>query len=386
MKILFITQSLGKGGAERLVLDMAHSLLNQNPSIQVKIVPLSTLNDYHALSEGLDIKVCNSKVVLSITGKSIIDIEAYERIVDEFQPDVIHSHTYIAELVSRENARRHIAYFTHVHNDFPEFDPFSISSLWNKQKLTRYYERQRIFRKYRHINNQFITISQSIDHHFRKQVASTWQSSIHLIPNGIDYQKFSFPERLIDQDATIELITIGRLFPVKNQRYLLFALKELLTLLPDHRFRLSILGDGPEKDDLLKLATDLNVSAHIELLGMVDNVEDHLAKSHFYLHSASSEPFGLVLAEAMAASLPVVCLNSGGPADIIDHERDGFLLPLNTAPENYAMVVAQLVKDSALYAQMAKAAHSKGEKFDIRYCVENNLDLYKEYIRSIKSK
>jgi hypothetical protein len=55
MKILFVTQSLGKGGAERLVLDMAHSMLRQAPNTQVKIVPLSPLNNYHSLSNEREI-------------------------------------------------------------------------------------------------------------------------------------------------------------------------------------------------------------------------------------------------------------------------------------------------------------------------------------------
>ncbi len=184
MKVLFVTQSLEKGGAERLALDMAHALSKQDKTIRVKVVPLSPLNEYKELSEGLDIEVCNSKVELSITGKSCIDITDYERIVDSFQPDIIHSHTYVAELVSREHIRPGIAYFTHVHNDFPEFDPLSFSTFLNKHRLARFYERFRIFGRYLQANNQFITISRSIDQHLKGQLPKKWFKNIHKILNG----------------------------------------------------------------------------------------------------------------------------------------------------------------------------------------------------------
>jgi glycosyltransferase involved in cell wall biosynthesis len=124
---------------------------------------------------------------------------------------------------------------------------------------------------------------------------------------------------------------------------------------------------------------------HIVLPGLVENVEKHLSNSHIYLHSAVSEPFGLVIAEAMAASLPVVCLNSGGPKDIIDHEQNGFLLPLTSTPQHFALAVSKLVKEPRLYGQIAVAAHLKVEKLDIRYCVERLLFLYSKVINAKKT-
>ena len=159
MKILFVTQSLGKGGAEHLVLDLAHSFLMDYEDVTVKIVSLSGLNEFQELSKGLDIEVCNSRIELSIKGKNTIEISDYERIVDEFKPDVIHSHTYLAELVSRENVRSGITYFTHVHNHFPEFENLVLATIFNKKRITRYFERIRILKKYKKSNNQFITIS-----------------------------------------------------------------------------------------------------------------------------------------------------------------------------------------------------------------------------------
>lgn len=386
MKILFVTQSLGKGGAERLVLDMAHALIKQDEMILVKIVPLSPLNEYKELSEGLDIEVCNSKVELSITGKSCIDITDYERIVDSFQPDIIHSHTYVAELVSREHIRPGIAYFTHVHNDFPEFDPLSFSTFFNKHRLARYYERFRIFGRYFQANNQFITISRSIDQHLKGQLPKKWFKNIHKILNGIDYDKFSSPIKNTSNLISFNLVSIGRLVPIKNHYFLFEVLKELKKSKNDLIFQLHIIGDGPEKRGLIEFKNKFFSDDEIIFHGTVSDVEKLLVKMHLCLHSSKSESFGLALAEALAASLPVICLNSGGPADIIDHEKNGFLLPLETSPSDFAEVILRLVEDPDRYHSMAEQAQKRGAQLDIQNSVTEILKLYKEAIRSKNSR
>lgn len=382
MKILFVTQSLGKGGAERLVLDMAHALVKLDESIQVKIVPLSPLNEYQDLSNGLDIEVCSSKVKLSITGKSLIDITDFERIVDEFQPDVIHSHTYLAELVSREHIRQGIAYFTHAHNDFPEFDPLSISTFFNKHRLARFYERLRIFGRYSQANNQFITISRSIDQHLKGQLPKKWFKNIHKILNGIKSDKFKSEINHPKADETIQLISVGRFFPVKNQIYLIMMIQSLLSKNNELSFHLHLIGDGPEKEKLVDLVRSLELEKYVTFYGIINDVENKLASSHIYVHAAISEPFGLVIAEAISASLPVICLNSGGPADIIDHEKNGFLLPLETSPSDFAETILRLLQDLDRYHTMAENAQKKGAQLDIQNCVADILRLYNETIRS----
>lgn len=382
MKILFVTQSLGKGGAERLVLDMAHALVKQDETIRVKILPLSPLNEYQDLSNGLDIEVCSSKVELSITGKSLIDITDFERIVDEFQPDVIHSHTYVAELVSREHIRPGIAYFTHVHNDFPEFDPLSFSTFFNKHRLARYYERLRIFGRYSQANNQFITISSSIDQHLKGQLSIKWFKNIHKILNGINSEKFKSVINHPKADETIQLISVGRFFPVKNQIYLIMMIQSLIRKNSDLNFHLHLIGDGPEKEKLVDLVESLELENYVTFHGIINDVENKLASSHVYVHAAISEPFGLVIAEALSASLPVICLNSGGPADIIDHEKNGFLLPLETSPLDFAETILRLVQDPDRYHSMAENAQKKGAQLDIKNCIADLLRLYKEAIRS----
>lgn len=385
MRVLFVTQSLGKGGAERLVLDIANELNRNYPNVIVKIVPLGPENDYQELCKGLDIEVCDSFVKLSMTGKSQIQISNYERIVDEFKPDVIHSHTYIAELVSRENVRSGIAYFTHVHNDFPEFNSFNSKTFISKVGLTRFFERTRLLKKYKTARNKFITISKSIDKELEAQLPHSMHKDIHLIPNGIDYLKFTHPIRKYESTDLIQLITVGRLFSIKNHAYLIEVTKHLKEIAPNFEWHLNILGIGPEKENLLKLISEYSLNQNITLQGLISNVQDWMAKSHFYLHCAKSEPFGLVIAEAMASSLPVISLDAGGNRDLIKNKINGYILVQDTTPKKFALQILEILNDKEKYESIARNAALTAQNYDIKFCVNNLIELYKEQICSRKS-
>lgn len=376
MKVLMVTQSLGKGGAERLVLEIAHAFKKNQPEVNVKVLSLDTLNDYPELSNGLDIEYCHSNVRLSLTGNSNIDISEFEQIVDGFQPDVIHSHTYKAELVSRENPRKGIKYITHVHGPFYEFDSFAFKTLTSKTSLTRYFERLRIFKRYSQINNQFITISAAIDQQLRKQLGYKWSDQIHLIPNAIDYKKFEAePHPPTSRD--IQLISVGRMFPVKNHSFLIDVLSELNNIDPGFNCKLLIAGHGPLMSDLERKVKQLGLEELITFPGLVDNVQTELKKAHVYIHSARIEPFGLTLLEAMAASLPVVSIDGGGNRDFIINNQNGFLLSRDTSPEEFAQKIIDVIGDQENYLRLAKTANETAQQYDIKNYIERLAELYK---------
>ena len=98
MKILHIIPNFGKGGAERLVLDICNNLSKQK-DCEVTLITFRDDNSYSFLINELDWKVIPSSVQLSISGKSIIDVQQLQDYIDTFQPDVIHSHLFETEMV-----------------------------------------------------------------------------------------------------------------------------------------------------------------------------------------------------------------------------------------------------------------------------------------------
>ena len=220
----------------------------------------------------------------------------------------------------------------------------------------------------------------------RTQLSRDWSKKIHLIPNGINFSKFDRSPRKINSANDIELVTIGRLFPVKNHHFLLDVLNELNNGQARLKFKLHIIGEGPERECLKKKIIELHLENQVSMHGLVDQVENILGSSHIYIHSAASEPFGLVIAEAMASSLPVITLKTSGPADIIENEINGVLLPQSSTPKEFAKKILELVENPLLYQNITINANKKAAQFDISICVNKHYKLYNSLIKSVNSR
>lgn len=125
------------------------------------------------------------------------------------------------------------------------------------------------------------------------------------------------------------IVTLGRLVPVKDHQTLLkaFALLEQAK-----RYRLAIFGEGPLKDDLIALAADLGISDRVLLPGYVNDPATCYACADLFVLSSTSEGFGNVLVEAMAAGVPVVSTDAPhGPREILADGRFGALVPIGDA-------------------------------------------------------
>jgi phosphatidylinositol alpha 1,6-mannosyltransferase len=114
----------------------------------------------------------------------------------------------------------------------------------------------------------------------------------------------------------------------------------------------------------------------------VERVEDALREQHLYVHSATREPFGLTIVEAMASGLPVVCIDGGGNAELIENGVNGFVVrPGNVA--DFADRVEQALGDPARYETLAAGARRTAERYDIGAYAERLLQLYREALVTI---
>jgi glycosyltransferase involved in cell wall biosynthesis len=155
-------------------------------------------------------------------------------------------------------------------------------------------------------------------------------TQLHVIPNGIDTQRFSFnlatrrrvrDELGIPQDAWV-VGTVGRLAPEKNQALLIDAIAPMLDC---HR-HLVIVGDGPEKEALAERAKATWRPELVHFTGARTDVESLLAAFDVFALTSNSEGLPLVLLEAMAMGLPVLTTAVGGVPDLVEHGTTGFMV------------------------------------------------------------
>ncbi|WP_197087906.1 glycosyltransferase [Micromonospora sp. HK10] len=124
---------------------------------------------------------------------------------------------------------------------------------------------------------------------------------VSTIPNPQPVGEF-VPPRPVGS-GEVRLVTTGALRPLKNHGYALAA----LALLPE-RYRLTLAGDGAERDLLTKQAAELGVTHRVRFLGRIPDVGKLLAEADVLVHPSRAETFGLSLVEAAEAGVPVAAL------------------------------------------------------------------------------
>jgi len=321
MKIVQLIPCLSRGGAERLVLNLANQL--QQLGHEVLVIQLRPDNAYPELEAPLDVKLASSSVYYSIFGKSAIETKAFDKLVAEFKPDVIHSHLLDSELVSRCNPLKNTVYITHWHGCPSLTNPIPFSEWLSKESVWKWNTKRILSNQYNKSNTYFICISEFIAQYVKDRLHVD-ESSLSVIHNAIDLQLFK-PINVPKKEG-FRLINIGSLHRNKNHQFLFKVMLNLIKQGFEDVF-LDVYGDGPEKQQLQNQIEQLNLQKHVTLHGVVNDPEVQINRAHLMVHSAWHEPFGLIFIEAMACGIPVVSFNTGGPAELIKNNESGYLVP-----------------------------------------------------------
>ncbi len=157
---------------------------------------------------------------------------------------------------------------------------------------------------------------------------------LHYIPNGIELDRFSAlaPAELPDGEGPV-IGTVAALRPEKNIARLLRAFAALRASRPA---RLIIVGDGPERANLERLAAQHNVAQAVLFAGHSAQPERWLASMDVFALSSDTEQMPISLLEAMACGLPAVCTDVGDVRDMLAPENRRYV----TAPEDAAFAAA----------------------------------------------
>jgi glycosyltransferase involved in cell wall biosynthesis len=156
-------------------------------------------------------------------------------------------------------------------------------------------------------------------------------------------------------DGEMLVVAIGNLKPVKAHTVLLEALVRVSTREGMPPWRLAIAGTGSEAQRLEALAAEHGVTDRVHLLGYRADVGDILAAGDVWAMTSLSEGLPLALIEAMFAGKPIVASNVGGIPEVIEHDRNGLLVPSKDS-DALADAFARLFTDAALRTRLAAAA------------------------------
>jgi colanic acid/amylovoran biosynthesis glycosyltransferase len=185
----------------------------------------------------------------------------------------------------------------------------------------------------------------------------TWDR-LHIVHCGVDPGQFTPTSQ---RGAGNKVLYVGRLAAVKGLPLLLRAAAELRAAHPD--LEVTIIGDGPDRDDLRSLVDDLNLSSIVRFLGEVPNevVREELQTAHVFVLPSFSEGLPVVLMEAMAAGVPVVSTQIAGIPELVEDNISGLLVRPADA-EHLAAKIERLLRDGELRAGLARNARERVER------------------------
>jgi glycogen(starch) synthase len=236
----------------------------------------------------------------------------------------------------------------------------------------------------------FIAVSKTVKQEYMR--AGYDPESIEVIYNGIDSRFLTLPraERSAGgAEQPVQLLFVGRLRVEKGLLVLLRALDLLLNGPAQEqntrpRLHLNIFGSGDQVyvDELQAFLREKGLEQKVTFHGRVP--QDELIKQYdlsdiMLVPSLWQEPFGLVIAEAMARGLPVIASNVGGPAEILTDGVDGLLVEAGDE-RALASAIQQLLTDEQQRRRLARAAQ---ETVRERFTIQENARRVEQHLLQV---
>ncbi len=296
--------------------------------------------------------------------------------LDAFEADVIHAHHpfLLGDTALRVGATRNVpVIFTHHtrYEDYTHYVPFDSPTL--KEIAIN------LSTQFANLCEGVIAPSESIAKLIKKRGVV---SPIAVVPTGVDVagfgsgkgararQRFKIPARAFVVGHT------GRLAPEKNLGYLTKAVALFLKKTPNAYFL--VIGGGPSEEKIRQICAKHGVADRLIMAGKHTGAALHDAFNAMdvFAFASFSETQGMVIAEAMAAGVPVVALKANGVVEVVRDGENGRLLPARTPAEKFAACLAELRAAPATRRRFSRAAKVTAKSFSKEHCAGLALQFY----------
>jgi glycosyltransferase involved in cell wall biosynthesis len=295
MRILQVIPHLAKGGAEKVVVELANELNSQGHQVELLLVHKvdfdlnqNNLNPEIQISfllESFQGRYKTYAVLVKFLRKNLFDLKKFE---------TLHFHLtlgFIAGIILRV-----IGFSRRIELPNLIFTDHSIgvkNSLW-KRYLFRFSPR---------IFDQVILVAK--DEYWESILFRGKQTNVRFIPNGINTQRINNLKQIRHECEPCTIATISRLVPERNPKLFIDLLAELKSESPNTiRFKLG--GDGPQKNHLMKLVRESELSDEVEFTGFVTNADSFLTSVCLYVSLCVRDVTGIAGLEAILGGVPVV--------------------------------------------------------------------------------
>jgi glycosyltransferase involved in cell wall biosynthesis len=354
IRVLEVLATLKRAGAERMAVSLACGL--DSARFETRVISL-----YDAFAGGFEPVLAEAGIPVTHLGKRRgFDLRMFPRLARcfrEFQPQVVHSHSYLLRYTFPAGKRAGVPAMVHtVHN----------TALQEADRLGRAVHRV----AYRGgvvpvaVGTE---VARSFEAHYGFAPAATIRNGIDLSAYGQAGNPAAWKRAHgIPDDARLA-VTVCRLEPQKAPIALLEGFAAALREQPE--WHLAWAGEGSLRTAAEASAAQLGIASRVHFLGSVDDIPCLLRAAELFLLASQWEGTPMAVMEALAAGLPVVATGVGGLPELVEEGETGLLVPPDN-PAAFAHAIRALALDADARGRFAQQARAGSAHFGLGAMVE----------------
>lgn len=320
MKILFFVSSLNAGGAERVATTLASAWARRGDTVLLAPTWLTKHDPFYALADQVRLVRLAEHMPTGPLGRlpGVSKWRVIRALVQREQPDVVVSfltNVNVNVLIATMGLRVPVVVSERTHPAYSQ----SAGRLLRMLRRKLYSQAAAV-----------VMQTQAGVPALKAQVPGV--RDVTVIPNPLPDELLtrSAPASCTTQAKGYEAVAMGRLVPAKQFDVLIDAFATLAAEFP--QWRLTIWGDGPQRDALQAQIKTLGLERRVRLAGRTPQPWDALSSADMFVMTSRVEGFPNVLLEAMALGLPCIALDCpSGPAELSRDGRDAVLVPMENA-------------------------------------------------------
>jgi glycosyltransferase involved in cell wall biosynthesis len=234
---------------------------------------------------------------------------------------------------------------------------------------------------YANLCDLVIAPSEAVKHVLKERGVTT---PTQVIPTGIDVEAFR------DGDGqgcrqTYEIpsdsFVVGHVGRLASEKNLLFLIDSVTRFLNEHsKARFLVVGDGPQREEIEQHVSSKKIADRVIFTGVLKDqaLIDAYHAMDVFVFSSTTETQGMVLAEAMAAGLPVVALKASGVTDILKDGKNGYMIDSENVDLFADKIITCFESSEQTWKEMKLAAKETANGLSIDSCANQVLEQYEQ--------
>ena len=357
MRLSFVTANLGSGGAERVTSLLANQFCQKG--YDVEIIFFRDRHIFYELDRRIKLIVLGEQCHSNAMCRKMLWLRNY---VKKTKPDVIipfRVSVYCTTILSLLGISTPIIASERI-------DPRIPDSYWT------------FLRK---LLLPFVTHLVVQTNYIKSYYPKFIQKKTTVIPNPVRDDVFHQIENgklTIDNEVKLNrIISVGRLYPQKNQEMMIRAFAKISDDFPD--WQLVIYGEGPLRAELEFLISSFKLQDRVLLPGRTENVIDELRKSKIFCMSSDYEGMSNSMIEAICTGLPVISTKVSGTEDLVKDGENGFLMDIRDEI-SLSRRMRSLMEDENMMKKMSYNSYCSGRRFRLETIVEQWEDVINKIV------